>query len=266
MNHAGPEVVIVVPCYNEEQRLDVERFRALSAREPGIGFLFVDDGSTDGTYERLRELAATAPTAIRVLKLEFNAGKGEAVRRGILTAWESAPRFIGYWDADLATPLEAIASFREALQLRPDLEMVVGSRVQLLGHSIVRKTWRHYTGRVFATFASLILDLEVYDTQCGAKLFRTSERMKTVFECPFTTRWVFDVEILARLAQVNAGSALLPVRDVVLEFPLMQWCDVTGSKLRYRDFLRAGLDLLRIYRRYPTRSRRRRMDIREDGR
>ena len=114
---------IVIPCFNEAERLDVEAFRSYAAAHPEVRFLFVDDGSTDDTAAVLQALAETDPRAFGVLVLDRNGGKGEAVRRGFLHVFDNAPEYAGFWDADLATPLAAIGEFRELLDHRPGLEV-----------------------------------------------------------------------------------------------------------------------------------------------
>src|SRR5262249_59105570 len=106
----------------------------------------------------------------------------------------------------------------------------LGSRVKLLGRTIDRRIGRHYRGRIFATLASLVLDLPVYDTQCGAKLFRTSAILAAALSRPFRSRWSFDVELLQRLVLGFGGVPALAVREIVEE-PLAVWRDVPGSKL-----------------------------------
>jgi len=237
---------IVVPCYNEEKRLDVASFRAFSNRSYGITFLFVDDGSADETLQLLQSLQAADPTKFSVLSLPQNQGKAEAVRRGILTAIESQPDYVGFWDADLATPLSAIPQFVDFAESRPDLDMIMGSRVKLLGRNIERLPSRHYLGRVFATAVSTILGLDVYDTQCGAKLFRVTPFIVALFQQFFLSRWIFDVEILARLIKARRGTKLPQPEQTIYEFPLTEWRDVPGSKLEYGDFVRAAWELFRI--------------------
>jgi len=236
-------VLLVVPCFNEAARLDVEAFLRFTEEHPELRLLFVDDGSTDGTGDVLEALRARRPDAVAILHLPTNRGKAEAVRQGMLTGLDTPARFVGYWDADLATPLDALPDFCGVLQERPWIELAVGSRVQLLGREIVRHRMRHYAGRVFATVVSLLLDLRIYDTQCGAKLFRSSDATRRVFAEPFRTRWIFDVEIFARLVRAFRTQGGPPVERIVYELPLTHWCDVHGSKLRGRDFFVALLDL-----------------------
>ncbi len=242
-----PEVTIVVPCYNEAERLDASTLEAFARAQPDVSFLLVDDGSRDATLTLLREIAARLPDRFSVLALRENVGKAEAVRQGVLTAAGALPRYVGFWDADLATPLDALADFRRVLDLHPHIELAMGSRVQLLGRQIERSRMRHYLGRLSATAISLILGMRVYDTQCGAKLFRATPAMLDVFSAPFRTRWLFDVEILARMIVARRAAGAPPAEGVVYEMPLVRWRDVAGSKLRSRDYARALLGVATIY-------------------
>jgi len=237
---------IVIPCYNEEARLDLASFRDFKSSSHQITFLFINDGSTDKTCQLLELLCASDPTKFFLLDIRSNNGKAEAVRRGILAALNAHPDYVGFWDADLATPLDAIPQFIDVVESRPTLEMVFGARVKLLGRKIERRTFRHYSGRVFATVVSRILRLPVYDTQCGAKVFKVSLLLETLFHEPFHSRWIFDVEILARLIQARRGTQLPQPEAVIYEFPLLEWRDVPASKLTYSDFVRAVWELRQI--------------------
>ena len=250
------ETIIVVPCFNEAQRIDREAFGAFAAAHPDIGVLLVNDGSEDETLEVLNDMAARHPASIAVLDLPRNVGKAEAVRLGMFRAMQRRPRFVGFWDADLATPLDAVHPFIDLLRVDPRLHIVLGSRVRLLGRRIERRAMRHYVGRVFATAASLTLRLPVYDTQCGAKLFRSTPALSAVLSAPFLSRWVFDVEMIARFGALDGPYSPDVAQREIHEHPLMRWHDVRGSKLRSSDFVRAALDLLRIHRHY-IRPRRR---------
>ena len=236
---------IIVPCYNEENRLPVEEFRDFVAYRENIDFLFVNDGSRDGTERLLTSLCEANAPHIFLLNLSRNSGKAEAVRQGCLKAFEQNYRYVGYWDADLATPLSAILELASILDDSPSINIVMGTRVKLLGRKIVRYEIRHYFGRVFATLASIILRLGVYDTQCGAKLFRSSEAIREVFQRPFLSRWAFDVELIARYLKMNPEN-----RYSIYEYPLFQWVDIRGSKIRPWDLARIGYDLARIFVRY----------------
>jgi glycosyltransferase involved in cell wall biosynthesis len=239
---------LVIPCFNEAGRLDRAAFERFAKTRPDAGFVLVDDGSTDATAALLDALATALPGQAEVLRLERNAGKAEAVRRGVLAALEGDPRCVGYWDADLATPLEALPAFEAVLDERAEVEVVFGSRVRMLGREIERRAVRHYLGRVFATAASLVLGLPVYDTQCGAKLFRAGTA-RALFAEPFVSGWVFDVEIAARLGAQRRRGGTPPVR-AIYEQPLVAWRDVAGSKVEPQDALRAARDLWRIRRTY----------------
>ncbi len=242
--------IVVIPCYDEAKRLDLAAFRAFVDHIDGVEFLFVDDGSKDDTHAMLEGLKRERPGAIDVMRMPKNAGKAEAVRQGMLKAISSGCDFVAFWDADLSTGLDEIEPFRNIMRDRPEMEMVFGSRVNLLGRHIDRKLSRHYMGRIFATVVATALRLPIYDTQCGAKMFRVTEDVRRVLAEPFISRWIFDVEIIARFLVLRRKGPKPAVRDIIVEKPLQKWTDVDGSKLRPRDFFRVWSDFIRIYSRY----------------
>lgn len=238
------KTLIVVPCYNEAQRLKGDEFASFVESHDDVEFLFANDGSKDNTLEVLEGLCGR-DRRLHYVDLQPNSGKAEAVRKGMLyAAKEWQPDYIGFWDADLATPLEEIPHFVDWAD--KGYEMVTGLRLMRLGAKVRRKTSRHYLGRCFATCASLLLDLPVYDTQCGAKLFRRDIVEQLLVES-FTTRWLFDVEILARYRQAFGKEQAV---ERIYEFPLYQWEDVAGSRLKKSDFIKAPRELMQIKRRY----------------
>jgi dolichyl-phosphate beta-glucosyltransferase len=241
---------IVVPCYNEAHRLPSEKFVEFVHEGRNIDFLFVNDGSTDDTIAVLERLQRVCGPAVALLDKKVNGGKAEAVRDGILKAIQAGrSAFVGFWDADLATPLSAISPLLQELIDDPQLQMVFGSRVRLLGRHVHRLAVRHYLGRVFATVVSVMLRLPIYDTQCGAKVFRVTPELAQVMSQPFISRWVFDVEILARFIALNHGDTRT-LHDSIYEYPLERWEDVAGSKVTPGDFLLAFVDTFRIHSKY----------------
>ena len=243
-------IIVVVPCYNEAERFNAQRFASAAQSDPNLSFLLVDDGSRDATRSILQRLSEQLPAQISVLGLDQNSGKAEAVRRGLQAAFERSPVIVGYFDADLATPLEEIGPMRALFEERAELLAVLGSRVGLLGRDVVRKPARHYLGRIFASVASVLLDLNVYDTQCGAKLFRNSAAVRDIFAEPFNVSWTFDVEVLARLAKLAREGTIAPLARSAMEYPLRHWRDVSGSKLKPSAALKAGAELATLYLKY----------------
>jgi dolichyl-phosphate beta-glucosyltransferase len=242
-----PTLALVVPCHNEAARLHPPAFLAFLSSHPSVFCLFVDDGSRDTTFEILERLRQAAPASIAVMRLPSNEGKAEAVRTGILEGIRRQADLVGFWDADLPTPLSAVDDFLAVAAKRPEMEIILGSRVNLMGRDITRRRLRHYVGRVFATAVSLALDLPVYDTQCGAKVFRASEAVAAVFAKPFDTRWIFDVEILARYLAQPAAAGDPPRQARIYELVVPAWLEVPGSRLRWFHYFRATFDLLRIW-------------------
>ena len=234
---------LVIPCYNEENRLKSDALLAFLSQAPDFELLLVDDGSQDGTWDVIQKLTLLNPRA-KGLRLPKNQGKAEAVRAGVNQALKNPDlQFVGYFDADLATPLEESHRMTKYFNEQPFYQMILGSRLKKLGNQIDRKWSRHLLGRLFATAVAQILKLPVYDTQCGAKLFR-APIARELFKDPFVSPWFFDVEILARHLN-NNGNA-----NQIFEMPLKKWVHQPGSKLKSSDYLRVPWELLKIWRHY----------------
>lgn len=225
------QTIIVIPCFNEEGRLKLDEFKRFVSESSGVTLLFVDDGSKDATWQILLKIAAGNEQKVYMLKLPKNQGKAEAVRQGVLAALKHNPEYIGFWDADLAVPMEDVKWFEGMLTGNNKLQMVVGCRLKRLGSNIERSCFRHYLGRSFATLVSIHLRLPVYDTQCGAKIM-TSELCRQVFAEPFSSKWFFDVEIFKRMIRIYGTQKTI---ESVLELPLKQWIDGGGSKVKLID-------------------------------
>jgi dolichyl-phosphate beta-glucosyltransferase len=237
-----PDVCLVIPCYNEEQRLPRAELIAFVDSHPGVSLCLVDDGSRDGTLRLLQAMQAQRPGRVLVLPVQPNGGKAEAVRAGVRYAAASGDwPYIGYWDADLSTPLSEMERLLDTLRTTTACRIAMGSRVKRLGSRIDRRIARHVLGRIFAACASLVLGLSVYDSQCGAKLFRR-DTVDIFFGKPFLTRWLFDLEMLVRLRNAGGTAAM----DTACEVPLGRWTEVGGSKLRMREMLGVPIELLRI--------------------
>jgi glycosyltransferase involved in cell wall biosynthesis len=222
---------LVVPCYNEEKRLPLEALRELATSREDLHLFLVDDGSTDQTFALLeRAQQELSPARVTAHRMPKNGGKAEAVRQGMRACLARGATKVGYADADFATPASEILRLLTILETSR-YEVVIGSRVLRLGSDIQRSPVRHVLGRVFATLASRAIDAPVYDTQCGAKWFRASAALDHALDRPFGSRWVFDVELLARLmGRVGTGPHLS--EGAFLEVPVHAWRDVSGSKLR----------------------------------
>ncbi len=245
MTNDNGKTIVVVPCYNEEKRLPVDQFEVFSLCGESVKFIFVDDGSRDHTVERVQGLCGRHPDVFRFIRLPENKGKGEAVRQGLLEAFKEKPLFVGYWDADLSTPLPVISTFRDFLKDRSELLMIFGVRVQLLGRVIERSLLRHFMGRVFVTLANFLVRLSVYDSQCGAKLFRNTADIEDIFKKPFLSHWIFEIEMLARLREKCLAKNVC-AEKMIYEYPLMEWRSVAGSKLSFFQSFKSIWHLLRI--------------------
>ena len=236
------KIILVIPCYNEADRLPTAEIDGFVRAKGGqVRVILVNDGSYDATGTVITALAASNPD-ILALSLAKNCGKAEAVRQGVQAALREECDWVGFWDADMATPLNELDHFLSNQQ-RNNYDVVVGCRLARLGANIKREPIRHYLGRLFATTVSSLLRLPLYDSQCGAKIFRR-ELAAQVFSRPFVSRWLFDVEIFRRIVLLYGREKTI---RMIYECPLYQWLDVKGSKLTKSKMLKTPIELWKIF-------------------
>lgn len=226
-------LAIIIPCYNEANRLRQEAYLQFAIAHPDIAIYFVNDGSTDHTQTVLEHLKSKA-TSIQVISLLENKGKGEAIRIAML---EVFPRYnhIGYLDADLSTSLEEFMRLYK-VALNSDKDIAFSSRIKKADTLIERSYARHIIGRTIATIIDKKFQLGCYDTQCGAKIFK-SNLIKDMIQTPFYTKWFFDVELFLRIRKTYG-------RFDAAEVPLTSWINVGGSKL---NVLSSALIIKELY-------------------
>ncbi|MCX6544968.1 MAG: glycosyltransferase [Acidobacteria bacterium] len=224
---------IVIPAYNESARLPgllaqlADYLRSDAARTAGlvVHFCIVDDGSRQEQFAAAEQLVRECGfgAAVRLIRLNRNQGKGGAIRAGFRIGLAEAFDYLGFIDADCAVSVPEmhralvylVGAHRDA-----GVAGVIGSRVCMLGRSVVRNPLRHYLGRIFATFVSEWFGQAVYDTQCGLKIFER-EALQCHLETPDDDRWVWDTELL--MAMLYAGER-------IHEFPV-DWREAGGSKV-----------------------------------
>lgn len=236
---------IIVPCYNEANRFPQEQFRQFLSKHPAVDLILVDDGSTDNTLTLLSALSAEFPQQVETLGLLKNKGKAGAVQAGMQLALKKTQcdRF-AYLDADLSTSLEECTLLGEKIDA--ETSFVFGSRILKTDNRIERKWYRFLIGRVIATAISKMLGISVYDTQCGCKIL-DRKLVPIAFDAPFSSRWLFDVEIFFRLINALGKKEMIAQAK---EVPLDQWLDTEDSRVKFSYMFQLWLDLAIIYRRY----------------
>jgi dolichyl-phosphate beta-glucosyltransferase len=230
------ELTVIIPAYNEEQRLGPQLGRVLEylrANYPDFELIVVDDGSRDGTAAVVKAVIADEARA-RLITYQPNRGKGYAIRQGVLASQGAQVVFL---DADLSTPVEEIPRALEQLKHAP---VVIGSRD--LPDSDVRgkqPLYRRLASDVFKWVRYLMIGLwRLSDTQCGFKAYR-GHIARQLYALARVDRFMFDVEILYLADRARLNIIEMPVR----------WADAPGSKVRFWEGLvNMVRDLWRIRR------------------
>ena len=223
---------IVIPAYNEEQRLPATLDRVVAYAEratfPVTEILVVDDGSRDGTAA----LVEARGGIVRLLSNPGNRGKGYAVRNGMLAAKAD---WILSTDADLSAPIDELEKLIAAAR-RENAVVAIGSRA--LDRKLVKvhqPMMREVSGRAFNMVMRMVTGLPFQDTQCGFKLFR-QDAAKNIFSRQIEEGFSFDVEDL-----IIARSLGLKSIEVAVE-----WSNVEGTKVSLSQGMKSFTDLVRI--------------------
>ncbi len=234
---------IIIPCYNEANRLEINTFTNFAKQNTHYHLCFVNDGSSDDTLEVLEAVQATSPENITVMDVKINAGKAAAVRAGVkyLNRIKDIDT-IGFMDADLSTDFNDFKNLVTTLRNNKELSLVYGSRGKGNGE-IKRDFFRNMFSKMVKMIVLLILGLPIEDTQCGAKVFR-KEIIGVAYGKKFLTRWLFDVEIFMRLKKYYGSDVIM---NKMYEQPLKRWEHVEDSKLGMKDAIQIPYMLLSIW-------------------
>ncbi len=224
-------VGVVIPCYNEGNRLSSALFRDFLSKNIGYHLCFVNDGSTDNTLEVLEKLREGNEENISIYDCQKNGGKAEAVRQGIQYLIKNKEfDFIGYLDADLSTDFRDFDDLVKTIG-KSDFKIVSGSRIARMGANITKESARKIISKSINLIIQTILGMPFKDTQCGAKIM-DKEIASLVFEKKFITKWLFDVEIFMRMRKYYGKRE---AKRLICEQPLQRWIHMEDSKLSMKD-------------------------------
>jgi dolichyl-phosphate beta-glucosyltransferase len=240
-----PDISIVIPAFNESERLGAplrEVLSFLAEHQPNGEVIVVDDGSSDDTSQVANDIFREFPSITsQVLRYEANRGKGFAVRTGLKAAAADIALFS---DADLSTPIEEMTKLVEPIR-NGDFDVTFGSRA--LDRSLIgtHQPWqREQGGRVMNLIIRTMSGLDFADTQCGFKAFNMLS-FRLMLDVMQVDRFGFDIEFLFVAARNGLRLAEIPVR----------WNDVAGSKVSAVRDARRMISELRLIRRSSQRGK-----------
>ncbi len=238
---------IIIPCYNEENRLDVTAFQEFISKENNYHLCFVNDGSKDHTMEVLRNIQKTNPNKVSVVNLIQNGGKAAAVRAGAKYLYTRRDvNYIGFMDADLSTDFNDFDSLVNTLHHNEDLSFVFGSRAKDPSEGIKKDGIRAIISKFINILIVFILGMSIKDTQCGAKVF-DAKLVPLLFGKKFYTKWLFDVEMFIRMKRQFGKEQ---TASLIFEQPLKRWVHMEDSKLGLKDSLEIPFRLISIWANY----------------
>ena len=237
---------IIIPCYNEEKRLNSAAFLSFIKSHSDYVLCFVNDGSKDNTLGLLRSVEAQVPTQITVVDIKRNMGKAAAVRAGARHLYNRQDiSYVGFIDADLSTDFDDFKALVKTLKSDSRLNMVFGSRHSANG-AIEQNGFRKMVSNQMRSIIKRILGMPINDTQCGAKVFSRSI-IPVIYKEAFLSKWLFDVEIFFRLKKYLGRKNVM---RHVCEQPLQRWVHVDDSRIGLKDSIIIPMKLVHIWASY----------------
>jgi dolichyl-phosphate beta-glucosyltransferase len=231
---------IVFPVYNESKRLylafsNIKKFNLIHSIKK-IEYIFVDDGSDDKTVEIIDKYIIknlnNKNITYRVIKLKNNNGKGEALKRGVLSSKFS---WVLTLDIDISVSLNQLIIWKNKKYLKKKKKIYFGSR-NLKGSMIDYKLYRKILGIFFNNFISYYFSIVLKDTQCGFKLYE-SKTAKKIFKKLKDKGFAHDIEIILLAKKNNFDILELPVK----------WTHRNNSKLNiFFDTFKMLINLIKI--------------------
>ncbi|GEM_PF-218944 len=240
----APKLSVVIPAYNEDERLLRHLRRLFPVLQDALGDRFEVIVVDDGSEPPIRQLLAASPFAerVHVLRHEKNLGKGASLRDGFLHA---AGECVVFADADGATPPEDLLRLAAAVYRGAAVALGCRVRGQALGW-VQRDRRRRLASRLFALAARWVVGLPVVDPQIGFKALHR-RRLQPVVEGAAETGYLFDLELLLKARRMK-----LPLQALAVH-----WTECPGSRLRLlRDGIGMITGLLRLRERLALGSRR----------
>ncbi|SCX92005.1 Glycosyl transferase family 2 [Nonlabens sp. Hel1_33_55] len=196
-------IAVVVPCFNEAHRLKADQFKDFIEKNSNYHFYFVDDGSNDNTFELLTRSFSNVKRC-SIFNVVENVGKGEAIRTAIKRIDINRYEYVSFIDADLEIPLNQLIKLSKKISTYPRSLIVISRRTNR------NKEKRFFIRNLGSKMISLIsqkllrLNNPIVDTQCGCKMLRVE--IVHIFEKPFISSWLFDLEILLRIRNYKKRS------------------------------------------------------------
>lgn len=220
------KVDIIVPCFNESQRLATtfDIINRWDVTEFLPRFIFVDDGSTDNTYDLIQKYECKFEKI--GIRSDTNTGKGGAVQTGVAKVAPTTD-FFCHWDADASLDIECIITAWAACK---NGDVAIANRRLLGSHERNAKKIRRILSAGFVIYSKVILPVDFADTQCGLKMYRRDKGADLFFDL-VETRFLFDLEILMKAEQRGYR---------IVEFPVT-WEHVDGGSITFASSLWNGL-------------------------